>query len=228
MAAEKRLARLRDAGVTPTMQRLAILEYLEGTKSHPTANEVYVKVRKTCPTIARATVYNTLEALTKAGTILQLTVDPAAARYDADTEPHVHFRCRLCSMVYDIDAKQESCLGDMVKGHRVESVRTYAFGVCASCHEDVPAETARQNKPTARPRLKKLQASSHEPPPTPAPQNEPKARSVNASRATPRQKKSATSSVYVPPAIVAQENDLKGRSHKASDSTRGRRTHNAP
>jgi len=130
---------MRTAGVTPTMQRLAILEYLEGTKSHPTANEVYVKVRKTCPTIARATVYNTLEALTKAGTILQLTVDPAAARYDADTEPHVHFRCRLCSMVYDIDAKQESCLGDMVKGHRVESVRTYAFGVCAQCRREAPA-----------------------------------------------------------------------------------------
>ena len=126
---------MRDVGVMPTMQRLAILEYLEGTKSHPTADEVYVNARKTCPTIARATVYNTLEALTKAGTILQLTVDPAAARYDADLGPHVHFRCRLCGEVYDIDAKQESCLGGLVKGHRVESVRTYAFGVCASCRE---------------------------------------------------------------------------------------------
>jgi Fe2+ or Zn2+ uptake regulation protein len=135
MAPEKRMARMRSAGVTPTMQRLAILEYLEGTKAHPTADEVYVEVRRTCPTIARATVYNTLEALTKSGTILQLTVDPAAARYDADTEPHVHFRCRLCGVVYDIDAKQESCLGDMRKGHRVESVRTYAFGVCASCRK---------------------------------------------------------------------------------------------
>jgi Fur family peroxide stress response transcriptional regulator len=135
MAAEKRLARLRSAGVTPTMQRLAVLEYLEKTKSHPTADEVYVEVRNSCPTIARATVYNTLEALTKAGTILQLTVDAAAARYDADLDPHVHFRCRLCGVVYDIDAKQEPCLGDMVKGHRVESVRTYAFGVCASCRK---------------------------------------------------------------------------------------------
>jgi Fur family peroxide stress response transcriptional regulator len=133
------MARLRSAGVTPTMQRLAVLEYLERTTSHPTADEVYVEVRRTCPTIARATVYNTLEALTKADTILQLTVDPAAARYDADLGPHVHFRCRLCGVVYDIDAKQESCLGDMVKGHRVESVRTYAFGVCAQCRREAPA-----------------------------------------------------------------------------------------
>jgi Fe2+ or Zn2+ uptake regulation protein len=124
---------MRDAGVTPTMQRLAILEYLEGTKSHPTADEVYTKVRKTCPTIARATVYNTLEALTKAGTILQLTVDPVAARYDADTEPHVHFRCRLCGRVHDLDIETTKCLNKKVEGHEVEAVRTYAFGVCSSC-----------------------------------------------------------------------------------------------
>ncbi len=104
MAPQKRMARMRDAGVTPTMQRLAILEHLERTKAHPTADEVFAAVHKTCPTIARATVYNTLEALTKSGTILQLTVDPGAARYDADTGPHAHFRCRLCGKVYDIDA----------------------------------------------------------------------------------------------------------------------------
>jgi len=179
------MARLRSAGVTPTMQRLAVLEYLERTKSHPTADEVYVEVRRTCPTIARATVYNTLEALTKADTILQLTVDPAAARYDADLGPHVHFRCRLCGVVYDIDAKQESCLGDMVKGHRVESVRTYAFGVCSSCCD--------AGKLSAK-------ASSAKP-------------------KSPAQKLTHR---------TAPENALKGRSHKVSDSTRGRRTHNAP
>jgi len=160
MAPEKRMARMRDVGVMPTMQRLAILEYLEGTKSHPTADEVYVNARKTCPTIARATVYNTLEALTKAGTILQLTVDPAAARYDADLGPHVHFRCRLCGAVYDIDAKQESCLESVTKGHRVESVRTYAFGVCASCREKEPTTGFDE----AKKELKKLKASSYAPP----------------------------------------------------------------
>ena len=156
MAPHKRMAKMRDAGVTPTMQRLAILEYLEGTKSHPTADEVYAAVHETCPTIARATVYNTLEALTKAGTILQLTVDPAAARYDADTAPHVHFRCRLCCRVYDIDTKESRCLGHEVNGHQVELVRTYAFGVCAPCHE---AEAAK-NKPSMAKRKKQPDRTS--------------------------------------------------------------------
>jgi len=118
------------------MQRLAILEFLEGTKAHPTADEVYTALHKTYPTIARATVYNTLEALTKAGAILQLTMDQGAARYDADTGPHVHFRCRVCERVYDIDARQQRCLGKEVDGHQVEAMRTYAFGVCVACHKD--------------------------------------------------------------------------------------------
>ncbi len=166
------MARMRDAGVTPTMQRLAILEYLEGTKAHPTADEIYAEIQKTCPTIARATVYNTLDALTKSGTILQLTVDPGAARYDADTGPHVHFRCRLCGRVYDIDTRERRCLGNEVEGHRVESIRTYAFGVCALCREGEPAETTRENDPKGRSpnasgtasRLKKTKSSSSEPP----------------------------------------------------------------
>jgi Fur family peroxide stress response transcriptional regulator len=149
MAPQKRMAKLRDSGVTPTMQRLAILEFLEGTKSHPTADEVYTAVHKSCPTIARATIYNTLEALTKAGTILQLTMDPGAARYDADTSPHVHFRCRLCGRVYDVTMKEHRCLGNEVDGHEIESVRMYAFGVCALCRGEAPAEA---QSPTPKPK----------------------------------------------------------------------------
>ncbi len=155
MAPEKRMARLREAGVTPTMQRLAILEYLEGTRSHPTADEVYTAVHKTCPTIARATVYNTLDALTKSGTILQLAVDPSAARYDADLGPHVHFRCRLCGGVYDLDVETTQCLNKKVEGHEVEAVRTYASGVCSSCLDAASASgTPRASQSSKKPARK--------------------------------------------------------------------------
>ena len=156
------MARLREAGVTPTMQRLAILEYLESTKTHPTADEVYAAVHKTCPTIARATVYNTLEALTASGTILKLALDPAAARYDADLGPHVHFRCRLCGRVYDLAIETAQCLSEKAEGHEIEAVRTYAFGVCASCRDGDPKGGARQRgakksspRPSASPRARR-------------------------------------------------------------------------
>ena len=149
-AAEHRLQRLRDAGVTPTMQRLAILECLEETCDHPTADLIYERVREIHPTIARATVFNTLDALTKAGAILKLTIDPAAARYDADLAPHVHFRCRICGALLDFHDQPRRRLKD-VDGHRVETVRTYAYGVCSDClqEETVPVtdrKTSSQGK----------------------------------------------------------------------------------
>lgn len=126
---------LREVGLVPTIQRLAVLDWLYRTKLHPTADQVYSAVRKKFPSISRATVYNTLEALTKAGMILRLSVDPTVARYDADLKPHAHFRCRVCQKIYDIEVKDGMPIDVKADGHLVESVRTYAYGVCANCLE---------------------------------------------------------------------------------------------
>jgi len=126
---------LREVGLVPTIQRLAVLDWLYRTKLHPTADQVYSAVRKKFPSISRATVYNTLEALTKAGMILRLSVDPTVARYDADLKPHAHFRCRVCQKIYDIEVKDGMPIDVKASGHLVESVRTYAYGVCANCLE---------------------------------------------------------------------------------------------
>lgn len=144
MAPEERVQKLRNAGISPTIQRLAILEQLEKTRSHPTADELHERVRRIYPTLARATVYNTLEALTRAGTILRLTIDPTASRYDADLSPHVHFRCRSCGALIDLPDRPWRPM-KRVAGHRVESVRTYAYGVCADCldREDLDDESTR-------------------------------------------------------------------------------------
>jgi Fur family peroxide stress response transcriptional regulator len=150
MAPKKRMERLRNVGIGPTVQRMAILEFLEETTSHPTADEVYSEIREAYPTIARATVYNTLDALTKAGMIVRLNVDPAVARYDADLGPHAHFRCRLCNKVYDIPLNRRHPLEAKCDGHLVETVLTYAYGVCADCLKDNPlSEDKQQKKPSA-------------------------------------------------------------------------------
>lgn len=127
--------RLRSVGLTPTIQRMAILEFLEKTRTHPTADEVLCHVRQRFPTVSRATAYNTLEALTQAGVILRITVEPGVVRYDADTGPHAHFRCRLCGTVLDLRLDREPDLSACAKGHCIESVRTYAYGVCRGCQE---------------------------------------------------------------------------------------------
>jgi Fe2+ or Zn2+ uptake regulation protein len=59
-----------------TPQRIAILDYLEGNKSHPSAEDIYRAVAKQFRTMSKATVYNTLSALERRGQLLKLTIDP--------------------------------------------------------------------------------------------------------------------------------------------------------
>jgi len=119
--------------LVPTIQRVAVLDCLEGTKDHPTADQILATIRETFPSVSRATVYNTLEALSTAGIVLKITVDPAVARYDADLDPHAHFRCRICNRVYDIMMDKPIDLDASIEGHHVEAVRAYAYGVCKDC-----------------------------------------------------------------------------------------------
>ena len=135
MTPEERIERLRNAGLTPTPQRLAVLEYLDGKHAHPTADEIYRAVHARYPTIVKATVYNTLSALKKVGVIQELTIEREAARYDANVSSHPHFMCRVCGKIYDVDLPCTVRPGDEIDGHKVESVHTYIYGVCAACRE---------------------------------------------------------------------------------------------
>lgn len=136
MSAEVRSTRLRQVGLTPTAQRLAVLGYLEENRTHPTAEEVYCGVRDGLPSLTKATVYNVLDALKKADLIQELTIARKAAQYDYNPVFHPHFLCRVCGSLYDIDVPSPIRTGDTIRGHLVEAVQTYFYGVCAHCHPD--------------------------------------------------------------------------------------------
>lgn len=131
----EQIEKLRSAGLTPTPQRLAVLEYLDGNRTHPTADEIYRVVHARHSTIVKATVYNALSALKKAGVIQELTIEKDAARYDSNPNPHPHFLCRVCGKLYDIDLPCMIHPGDEIDGHQVEEVHTYIYGVCAACRK---------------------------------------------------------------------------------------------
>ncbi len=116
-----------------TPQRIAILDYLEGNKSHPSAEDIYRAVAKKFPTISVATVYNTLYALEKRGQLLKLTMDPSKARYDPNTFPHHHLMCTHCKMIEDVDTRYRLDLPDTnfeVTGSHVEF-----YGTCPKCRK---------------------------------------------------------------------------------------------
>jgi len=125
--------RLRDRGVTPTPQRIAILEHIQKRTDHPTAEEIHQELRLNFPSLSRATVYNTLELLWKLGEIQQLTITSKKARYDPNPKPHHHFFCWSCERVLDIEISCPTADSGWVEGNKVEAVQACFYGTCSHC-----------------------------------------------------------------------------------------------
>jgi Fur family iron response transcriptional regulator len=85
------LQRLRDHGVAPSAQRLAVAEYVLATDAHPSADQVFAAVTKSFPVLSRATVYNTLNLFVKKGLLRQLVLAEGRVVFDPKVDAHHHF-----------------------------------------------------------------------------------------------------------------------------------------
>lgn len=104
MSAESIEKLLKAHGVKPTAQRVVILEYLQKTERHPTADQVHKQVSTDLPVaISRATVYNTLNLLQEKGVIKAIGTEPGLTRYDAKMNNHHHFVDLDSGKIFDID-----------------------------------------------------------------------------------------------------------------------------
>lgn len=93
---------LRQCAIQPTPQRIAVVETVLSSKTHPTADEVLLSARKKCPTVSRATVYNTLNLLVEKGLIGMQTIREGAAVFDPNVHKHHHFIDDETGEIYDI------------------------------------------------------------------------------------------------------------------------------
>src|SRR6185369_17027145 len=99
---DRMLAGLRAAGLKLTPQRMAIVRELAGDESHPTAQELFQRLRPTLPTMSFATVYNTLAALAGSGLCAALALSPGSGRFDPNMDSHDHLVCDGCGSVRDL------------------------------------------------------------------------------------------------------------------------------
>jgi Fe2+ or Zn2+ uptake regulation protein len=81
-----------------------VYDFLRGVHHHPTADDVYLAVKRRLPRVSLATVYNALELFVRTGLATKLTYGDAAARYDIRTDVHSHARCLGCGRVADVEA----------------------------------------------------------------------------------------------------------------------------
>lgn len=124
------------ATIKYSRQREAIKEYLMSTKSHPTADMVYVELRKAFPNISLGTVYRNLNFLVEHGEALKLSCDDDKDHFDGNTMPHSHFYCRKCGSVIDFDVPAvdlEKVAEQMNFDGMIESSMTFFHGICSNC-----------------------------------------------------------------------------------------------
>jgi len=80
---------------------MIILEELKKHNDHPSADEIYERVRKRLPRISLGTVYRNLEVLSELGEIQKLELSGSLKRYDGIPTKHYHIRCVQCNRVDD-------------------------------------------------------------------------------------------------------------------------------
>lgn len=124
---------LREHGLRVTPQRRAIWRVLATAEgAHLSADEVFQHARGELPQLSRATVYNALGELVAAG-LLGLVEGPGPQLYDANVEPHHHFRCRRCRRLYDVEPDGVESLRLARRGFTVERAHVLLEGTCPSC-----------------------------------------------------------------------------------------------
>jgi Fe2+ or Zn2+ uptake regulation protein len=96
------IALLRSHGVQPTPQRLAVANVVLNTTAHPTADNVWEKASRNCPTLSRATVYNTLNLLAEKGLLKAQAIREGVVVFDAHTERHHHFIDEETGAIHDV------------------------------------------------------------------------------------------------------------------------------
>ena len=93
---------LRDRGIQPSAQRVAVAQYALTTEDHPSADQVWARVRKSFPMISRATVYNTLNLFVAKGLLQPLVLAEGKVVFDPKVDRHHHFIDEDTGTIHDV------------------------------------------------------------------------------------------------------------------------------
>lgn len=133
---------LQDSGLRCTPQRYAVMAFLMEHIGHPTAAEIFEAVNRVDPRSSKATTYNNLRDLVKAGLVREVAVEGRAARFDAKGMRHHHFICDRCGNVedmkwYNVPRPASSSLGKRI----LRECEVIFRGLCTKC---APRRASRQ------------------------------------------------------------------------------------
>ena len=124
-------------------QRDAIKSFLMTRYDHPTAETVYMNVKKEFPNISLGTVYRNLSLLSEIGEIQKLSTGIGPDRFDGNPSPHYHFICNHCGSVLDLDVTGLDHINVLASQNfdgEIEGHLIYFYGKCPDCKKTFGAD----------------------------------------------------------------------------------------
>ena len=119
-----------------TRQLDAVYEVLRVAADHPTAAQVYDRVKRFLPRVSLGTVYRNLEKLAAGGRAVPVHLGDKATHYDATVTQHDHFVCRRCGRITDLAEGMQPDVDTRrleQAGYRVDARRLAVLGTCRPC-----------------------------------------------------------------------------------------------
>ncbi|MDR3180495.1 MAG: transcriptional repressor [Prevotellaceae bacterium] len=128
------IERLQQFGIKPSLQRIAIMQYLMENLIHPSVDTIFNALHPAAPTLSKTTVYNTLKLLAEHGAILEINIDDKHVRYDANIMQHAHFKCKQCGCVHDLPLSDSKFASrKRINGFKITESQLYYKGYCKKC-----------------------------------------------------------------------------------------------
>lgn len=127
-------------------QRELIYNRVKDFPTHPTAEEVYIALKKENPALSMGTVYRNLNLLSETGKLMRIHMGGSSERFDARIDPHCHLLCSECGGVFDVENVLPENIESRVfelHGHIVTEASLNFKGVCRSCAESEPVTAQR-------------------------------------------------------------------------------------
>ncbi len=120
-----------------------ILDIILKSTEHPTAEMIFMEMKKRNSKIVQATVYNNLKALAEAGKIIRISHPGFPERYD-NTSRHDHLICSVCGAISDIKLEDLTTSIEEQLGQKIDSYDLRINYKCPGCEEKNKEKKRRQ------------------------------------------------------------------------------------
>jgi len=130
---------LRQEDLRYTRQREEIWNEIQSSSEHRDAEEIYISLLKKDCKVSRATVYRTIELLSRNGIVNQLNIGDGRSRYEYNAEftHHDHLVCTGCGKIIEFHDQQIENRQEIVaeqNNFKLNHHNHQLFGICEECH----------------------------------------------------------------------------------------------